>query len=421
MFLRRGALIAASFSIVAALFGARILLLFWLVWAAVIALDAALASSPKLITVTRSGQNSTRVGEPVSQELHLHNQSRRTIRGRIRDAWPPSTGVLPDRHSFQLAGGSSVAFPVQCVPTRRGTRRSAAVTVRTYGPLQLAGRQATWDTDWTIQVLPPFLARRYLPAQIQRLRELAGRSLLLVRGAAGTEFDSLREYVAGDDVRNIDWRATARLGETVVRTWRPERDRQIIILLDCGRGGAVRIADAPAFDAFIESGLLLGAVADRAGDRVTTLAVSDTVLARVTGARGAQLMHQTATALAEVEPTLAATDWTTALQTIAALTTHPALVVILTTIGPGTIPSGLLEVVAQLRRRHTVLVASAQAADPAPSADIFAAAAAARTQLTGQGTAREIAAAGARTISANPTELPAVVTDAYLELKARGM
>lgn len=436
MFLRRGALIAAIFSVVAALLDTRILLIFWAVWLALIALDTALAGSPRSLTVTRDGEDLTRVDQAVTHRLHLQNNGRKVLRGKIRDAWPPSTGVFPDRHDFQLAAGATATFPVKCVPTRRGTIRSAAVTVRTYGPLQLAGRQATWNTDWTIQVLPPFLARRYLPARIQRLRELAGRSLLLVRGAAGTEFDSLREYVVGDDVRNIDWRATARLGETVVRTWQPERDRQIIILLDCGRSGALRIADAPAFDVFIETGLLLGAIADRAGDRVTTLAISDTVHTRVTGVQGAQLMHKTATALADVEPTLAATDWTAALQTISTFTTHPALVVILTTVGPGTISTGLLDVVAQLRRRHTVLVASPvldnSAATAAASAtveksestsasDIFAQAATARVELTTRGVTREISATGAHTVSASSLELPAVVADTYLELKARGM
>ena len=55
-----------------------------------------------------------------------------------------------------------------------------------------------------------------------KLRELEGNTPVLIRGQ-GTEFDSLREYVIGDDVRSIDWRATARRADVVVRTWRPER------------------------------------------------------------------------------------------------------------------------------------------------------------------------------------------------------
>ena len=69
-----------------------------------------------------------------------------------------------------------------------------------------------------------------------------GRQAIAVR-AQGTEFDSLREYVPGDDVRSIDWRASARAADVMVRTWRPERDRQVVLVLDTGRTSAVRFGD----------------------------------------------------------------------------------------------------------------------------------------------------------------------------------
>src|SRR5690625_5777237 len=94
-----------------------------------------------------------------------------------------------------------------------------------------------------------------------------GRTAVNVRGQ-GTEFDSLREYVIGDDVRAIDWRATARRSEVVVRTWRPERDRRVMIVLDSSRLSAARLGDEPRIEAQIESALLLAALASKAGDRV---------------------------------------------------------------------------------------------------------------------------------------------------------
>src|SRR5699024_11572031 len=95
-----------------------------------------------------------------------------------------------------------------------------------FGPLGLAGRQRTMSAPWTVRVLPPFHSRRHLPGKLSRLRELEGQHTAMVRGQ-GSEFDSLRDYVRGDDVRSIDWRATARGQGVVVRTWRPERDRRL--------------------------------------------------------------------------------------------------------------------------------------------------------------------------------------------------
>src|SRR5262249_58314739 len=108
---------------------------------------------------------------------------------------------------------------------------------RSIGPLGLAGRQTSHRVPWQIRILPPFLSRKHLPSRLAKLRELEGMTPVLIRGQ-GTEFDSLREYVIGDDVRSIDWRATARRGDVVVRTWRPEPDRRVVIVLDTARTSA---------------------------------------------------------------------------------------------------------------------------------------------------------------------------------------
>ena len=105
-------------------------------------------------------------------------------------------------------------------------------------------------------MLPRFPSRRVLPEKLARLRIVDGSVVTRGRGH-GTEFDALREYVIGDDVRSIDWRASARAHDVVVRTWRPERDRRVFCVLDTGRTSAVLIGDAPRLDASIDAALLL--------------------------------------------------------------------------------------------------------------------------------------------------------------------
>src|SRR5690606_7046022 len=146
----------------------------------------------------------------------------------------------PRTHRVDLPPGGRRRLVTTLAPVRRGDREAVAVTVRSYGPLGRAARQGTHRVPWTVRVLPPFHSRRHLPSRLAKLRELEGGHPVLVRGQ-GTEFDSLREYVIGDDVRSIDWRATARRADVVVRTWRPERDRRVLIVLDTGRTSAGRV------------------------------------------------------------------------------------------------------------------------------------------------------------------------------------
>lgn len=106
------------------------------------------------------------------------------------------------------------------------------------------------------------------PLAARRMRELDGLTSVLVRGQ-GTEFDSLRAYVPGDDVRSIDWRATARQSTVAVRTWRPERDQHVLVVLDTGRTSAGRVGDVARLDATMDA---ITAPDTRAGDRVGLLA-----------------------------------------------------------------------------------------------------------------------------------------------------
>ena len=141
-------------------------------------------------------------------------------------------------------------------------------------------------------MLPRFPSRRLLPEKLARLRVFDGAVVTRGRGQ-GTEFDVLREYVIGDDVRSIDWRASARAHDVVVRTWRPERDRRVICVLDTGRTSAARIGDEPRLDAAIDAALLLAVLATRADDRVDLLAL-DT--ARAGPGRGRRAPDQAAPA-----------------------------------------------------------------------------------------------------------------------------
>lgn len=186
-----------------------------------------------------------------------------------------------------------------------------------------------------VQVLPRFSSRKHLPSRLARLRELDGRTSVMIRGQ-GTEFDSLREYVRGDDVRSIDWRATARRDEPVVRTWRPERDRRVVVIVDSGRTSAARIDDEPRLDTAFESALLLGALASRAGDRVDLVVVDRRVRARVQGATGPALLSSMVTAMAPLDSELVETDWAALPGIVRSVTTQRALVVIATTVdSPG--------------------------------------------------------------------------------------
>jgi len=273
-----------------------------------IVVDVLLAPSPRSVVVTRRVPTRTRIGEQVPVSVALQNQGPRTLHALIRDAWQPTAGAGEARQRLSVPPGERRRVSIPLLPRRRGELASEFVMIRSLGPLGLAGRQARHLVRGTIRVLPAFSSRKHLPSRLARLRELDGNTSIQVRGQ-GTEFDSLREYVRGDDVRSIDWRATARAGTTMLRTWRPERDRHVVIIIDTGRTAAARVGDGTRVDAALEASLLLAALAARAGDHVHLLMYDRVVRARVTGVEGTALLPALTDAMAPVHARLVDTDW----------------------------------------------------------------------------------------------------------------
>lgn len=394
--------------------------------------DYALAAPVRTLQFTRSGDTSVRLGDTAAVQLTVTNPSRRRLRAHLRDAWPPSSWAseaeqASSRHRIAVPAGERRRPTTLLRPSRRGDRQADRVTVRSFGPLGLIARQGHHRVPWTVRVLPPFTSRKHLPSRLARLRELDGRTSVLTRGD-GTEFDSLRAYVAGDDTRSIDWRATARQSAVAVRTWRPERDRHILVVIDTGRTSAGRVGDVPRLDAAMDATLLLTALATRAGDRVNLIAYDRRVRAQVRGrTAGGDVLSTFVSTLATLEPELVETD-ARGLST-AALANAPrrSLIVLLTSLDTAPVEEGLLPVLPQLTQRHTVLVAAV--ADPhvetmaraRGSVDAaYQAAAGTQAQAQRRRTADRLRRHGVTVVDAPPHDLAPALADAYLALKAAG-
>lgn len=406
-----------------------------LILAIAVAVDVALAASTRRLRYVRSPDRSARLAQQVDVGLLIHNDGRRRFRGQVRDAWPPSAGARLRIHPVHIPAGQHQHVGSQLRPVRRGEQRAKVVTARSIGPLGLAGRQGSQAVPGLLRVLPPFLSRKHLPARLAKLREIDGLLPTLIRGQ-GTEFDSLREYVVGDDVRSIDWRATARRADVVVRTWRPERDRRVVIVLDTGRTSAGRVgvdptaadpAGWPRLDWSMDAALLLAALASRAGDHVDFLAHDRVTRAGVFGASRTELLAQLVEAMAPLQPALLEPDWTAMVSAISRRARRRSLVVLLTDLNATALDEGLLPVLPQLSAKHHLMVAAVadprvdqMAAGRSDPAAVYDAAAAERSRNDRRAIAARLRRGGVEVVDAPPTELAPALADRYLAMKATG-
>lgn len=392
----------------------------------VIAADVVLCPSPRTIRALRGGDTSVRLGEEATGTLLLTNTGKRRMRGIVRNSWTPSAGARGGVQSIDIPARQRRLLSVTLRPRRRGDLPAGPVVIRALGPLGIAGRQGRQRAPWKIRALPPFESRKHLPSRLARLRELDGRASILQRGQ-GTEFDSLREYVPGDDVRSIDWRGTARSNTVVVRTWRPERDRHVLIVLDTGRTSAGRVGDQPKLDHAMDAALLLAVLAARAGDRVDLIAVDREVRVRALRTSAAEVLPTFVNALADIEPVLVETDHRLLVSEILQRVSQRSLVVLLTGLDAAAVREGIVPVLGPVLRRHKVVLAAVS--DPAIDAlrtgradagAVYAAAAAELDVARRAGVERTIRDLGIAVVQAPPERFAPALADHYLALKKAG-
>jgi uncharacterized protein (DUF58 family) len=405
--------------------------------AALVIADAILAPRPGSLRARRTLREPLSAFAANAVRLRLESAHPRPLRLEVADAPPPTFDVsaLPGaggeartgahRRAVALAPGAAVDLAYDVTPRARGRAAFGDLHVRASGPLGLAARQWSVGLARPVRVYPDLRGLAALPGGA---RPEAGRPR--ARGhLEGREFAALRGYVPGDDVRSIDWKATARRGAPVVREWQPERNQTVWLLLDCGRHLSARLSDGRAkLDHAVDAALALARAAALRGDRAGALLFGAEVERVVPPRSGRAQLGPIAEALHLAEARLEEADYGAALDALEARQRRRALVVIFTDLADPDTSAVLLARAAQLRRRHLVLVAAvadSEVADVAASRprdddEAFARAAAERILEEREAAVHRLAATGVRVESVPARDLAAAVVARYARVKDRG-
>ena len=334
---------------------------------------------------------------------------------RVRQAATPDLEITP-REAQRVIDGAIVA-------RRRGSHTLVPAATLAIGPLGLGGWYHRSGEPQNVVVFPDMPAARRIASSVRlgHFREEGKRT----RGplGLGTEFESVREYRPDDDIRQLNWTATARTGHPMSNQYRIEQDRDVICLIDCGRLMAARVDDRTRLDAAVDAAAAVAAVADQVGDRVGVVAFSDRILRRVSPRRdGATHVVQ---AIHDLEPLIVDSDFELAFRSI--LGQKRAFVLVLTDLVDVAAARPLANGVPVMARKHAVAVASVTDPDLAatlarPAADraeLMRAAAAIQLLESKESVAAVLSRRGADVIEAPLEDFSGRCVAAYLRAKAR--
>jgi len=426
-------------------FGAGLALLglagLWVPWAldgmlvadavlvAAVWVDALLATRPgPHLSVVRDAAPAFSLGRDGEVSYRWVNRTRRAARLRVREVRPDVLGgTQPPRHvALPPAGEARDTVPVR--PVRRGRERGGGFVMDALGPLGVGARRDRIDLPWDAVVYPPLVSVRLRRsvAQVQRRREQGVTPLR--RLGEGRLFESLREWVPGDDLRHIDWKATAKRGKVIARQYEAERRQHVLMVLDTGRLLTAEVAGVPRLDYVVQAALELAYAAAQHDDDVGVMAFADGVQHFVAPQRGDRGLKRVLDVLAVVEPTLVEPDYPGAFRYLAARNRKRALTVLFTDVIDRFASDALVANVASLRPRHLPLAVTLRnpeldavaALRPAAAHDAFRKAAAEELLRAREDALGHMRRAGVLVLDVPPQRAAQAVVAKYADLKRRG-
>ncbi len=269
---------------------------------------------------------------------------------RLRDSYPLNFQVSTSRLEAYIAPNSSEELSYTVHPNHRGEYQWGDIQVRQLGQWGLAWHDWKIPASQTVAVYPDLMGLRSL--SIRLTLQNTGTMRQARRFGTGTEFAELREYGVGDDIRLIDWKATARRSRPVVRVLEPEREQTLIILLDRGRLMTQQIQGLKRFDWGLNATLSLALAGLNRGDKVGVGVFDKELTTWIPPERGQNQLSKLIERLTPIQPILLEPDYVGAVTRLVNQQTRRALVVLITDIIDVTASAELLAALVRLSPRY---------------------------------------------------------------------
>jgi uncharacterized protein (DUF58 family) len=384
------------------------------------------------IEVSRTWSAPLALGVNARVGLTVVNQGGVPLDFAIHDNLPATLSEALPYVEMHAGPGDLAVASYTIRPSRRGDTTIGPASLRVRTAWQIGERWLSAPIGQTVRVYPDLFESRRQAMLLIRSRQVASEKRRARVSGLGRDFESLREYQAGDDVRDICWTATARRSSPVTKVYQPEQSQAVWILVDAGRLLRARVEDRIKLDGTVNAALALAEVALAAGDRVGLITYGRRIHQRIRPARGHQHLRTILEALATVQADRAEGDHAAAAGAVAIAQKQRALVVWLTDLSETAAIPDVIESAGRLSPRHVVVFAVTQqpelvaldAAVPSTEGEMYRTLAAQETLerrevLLGNLRGRGVLVLDLQTARAQ--ELSAALVDQYLTVKDRNL
>jgi len=392
--------------------------------------DARRSKLPAAVRITREFSGRFAVGAETEVNINIQNSGAQAISLAIKDEYPPQMKLAGLREAnLQIDAQSSMALVYGLTPPRRGRFEFGEVAVRFLSRWKLVWCETRSGEPVAVKVYPNM--RRAREAELKALgaRSLVSSHRKTSWRGEGREFESMRDYVRGDELRHISWTATARRGKLTTRQYQIERDQTILIAIDGGRLMTARIEQETKLDSAVHAALALMSAAARAGDNAGLLVFGRKIKSFLPPSRGRDHMDAALEALYSVEPEMVEPSYSRAFEFVAANSKRRSLVVLLTDLVDEEGSKELLSSLKLLRPRHLPLVVTIADRDlkavvsnaPTNARELFTQSVAEEIMYLREAALRRVESQGGLALDVTAAALAPAILEKYLQVKERGL
>jgi uncharacterized protein (DUF58 family) len=393
-------------------------------------IDSRMSHLPKGLTITREFGGRFAVGAETEVRIQIQNASNRPVDLILKDEYPPLMVPSGLREGQVKVDAQSTAMLIYgLTPPRRGRFEFGQTALRFRSRLRLVWCDTKVTSQVAVKVYPNM--RRAREAELKALgaRSVASSHRKTSWRGEGREFESMRDYVRGDELRHISWTATARRGKLTTRQYQIERDQTILIALDAGRLMTARIENETKLDSAVHATLAMFSAAARAGDNAGLVVFGRRIKSFLPPSRGRDHIDSALEALHSVEPEMIEPSYARAFEFIAANSKRRALVVLLTDLVDEEGSKELLTSLHLLRPRHLPLVVTIADRDlkavvrnpPSSVRELFTQSVAEEIIHHREAALRMVESQGGLALDVTAAALAPALLETYLRVKERGL
>ncbi len=384
---------------------------------------------PRQLLVERRWNTPLSIGVKSALSISIRNLGRVPIQARLVDELPQSAWHEIKMSSITVPGEGAATTHLEYTPGNRGDRKTGRVFLRYQSAFQMAERWAVADLAQTVRVYPNFEHARKSAVYMARSRQIELQMRLMRLRGMGSDFETLREYRDGDELRNVCWTASARRGKLVSKTYRVERSQAVWIVLDCGRLMRARTGGLSKLDRAVDAALCLSQLALYSGDRVGLLAYGRSVNQRVAPGRGAAQMRHIVEQLALVNEDVPEADHIRAAANLLTLQKQRGLIIWITDLAESAMTPEVIEAAGQMLSRHLLLFAVIAQPElkvkarhtPSTAQDMYQVVAAQEMVYRRELLLGRLRERGALCMEVEPSRISAAILNQYLFVKERNL